>query len=199
MMFVQATFGVLSGILLGVAGPPYVMDTIRGVTKPERTTWFIFSLLGATAFVSQLSLGAHWSLVFSGLDMLGSLAVFGLSIKYGTNGFTKLDIFALTIAVLGIILSIAAKQPLIAILGVIIADTAGTSLTLRKVYLEPSSETAISWFCIGTSAVCSVIAVGKWDLSLMVLPVYLAVANYGVNIAQLVGKAKLRNFASHKH
>ncbi|MFI5275198.1 MAG: hypothetical protein ACHQT5_00040 [Candidatus Saccharimonadales bacterium] len=187
-MSLTELFGILSGTVILFGGPPYLFDILKGKTKPQRTTWFIWTFLGSIAFTSQLKLGAHWSLVYVGLNVVGNLAVFLLSLKFGTGGWRKLDVLALFIACMGVTMSFLFTNPLMALSGSIVADFAGSSLTLYKVYLDPSSETSITWFFIGTSSLFAALAVGKWDFSLLLYPAYICVATYGVLVAQWLGR-----------
>lgn len=183
----QQIFAGLSIVLLLLANPPYIIDTLRGKTRPERMTWFIFSALGIIAFVSQIYLGASWSLVFSGVDALASTTVFVLSIWRGVGGHTKLDIAALVVAVIGVIIAVAAKQPIISLLGVVLADGAGTVLSIRKAFIEPGSETSITWIFTGTAALFGCLSVGRLSFELLLYPLYLAISVYLVPAAQIVG------------
>src|SRR5487761_1569093 len=183
-MSLSEVFGILSGVVIFFGGPPYLFDILKGKTKPQRTTWFIWTILGVISFTSQLKLGAHWSLEYVGLNAARNLAVFLLSLKYGIGGWRKLDILALCIATLGVIIALTVHSPLVALLGSILADFSGTSLTLYKTYLQPSTETTITWFFMGTSALCATLSVGKLDFSLLLYPVYLSVVTYGVIVAQ---------------
>lgn len=185
----QQTFAIISAILILVAAPPYIIDTLKGNTKPERVTWFIFSVLGIIAFVSQLLLGASWSLVFSGLDTLASILVFSLSLKYGVGGYSKLDITALSIATIGVFMAIFAKEPTISLIGVIIADFSGMALTIKKTYLDPSSETTITWLLVGTASLFGVLSVDNLTIGILLYPVYLMIANYSVPFVQLIRKS----------
>lgn len=180
-------FAILSGLILAAGAPPYLIDILKGKTKPERATWFIWSVLGTIAFFSQLSLHGGWSLVFIGLDGLGSIIVFLLSLKYGVGGWTRLDKAGLIIAAGGVIISLLAHDAAIALWGVVLADVSGVVLTIQKTFLDPSSETGITWFFLGSSALLGALAVGRWQFTLLLYPAYLAVANYGVLIAKYSG------------
>lgn len=183
----QEWIAISTGLLMLAAVPPYLIDIFKGKTKPERTTWFIWSVLGTIAFISQISLHGGWSLVFIGIDGLGNIAVFLLSIKYGVGGWTRLDKIALAIALVGVVVSVLARQPVLAIMGVIVADAAGTILTIRKAFLQPSTETSITWFAIGTASLLSAVSVGAWRWSVLIYPLYLSLANYSVLIAKFFG------------
>jgi hypothetical protein len=188
------TLAVLSVVFFLLASPPYIIDTLKGKTKPERATWFVFSVLGIIAFISQAKLGATWSLVFSGMDTVGSLIVFSLSINYGVGGWTVLDRIALSVAACGVAVALWAHQPLIALVGDLLADISGTVLTIYKTFRAPDSETTISWLLVGTGAFTGVLAVGSFNIALLLYPVYIMFANYSVPVAQAVGRAYW-----HKH
>src|SRR6266498_3135268 len=96
--------GITSGILTGIACIPYIKDILLGKTKPERTTWLIWSLLGSIAFFSQMSEDANWSLWLTGIDTLGVIFIFLLSLNYGVGGWTKRDMIALIAAGIGLVL-----------------------------------------------------------------------------------------------
>lgn len=180
-------FAFASGLILLAGAPPYLIDILKGKTKPQRATWFIWSVLGVIAFISQLRLDGGWSLVFVGLDGLGSLLVFLLSLKFGTGGWARLDRLALVIALIGVGLSFVIKQPVLALLGVVLADLSGAVLTVLKTFRHPESETAITWFFVGTASLLGVFSVGKLNLGLLIYPAYLTLANYGVLAAQGLG------------
>jgi hypothetical protein len=184
---VSELFAILSAIIVLAGAPFYVVDIFKGKTKPERTTWFIWSVLGIIAFFSQKALHAHWSLVFAGIDALGSLIVFGLSLKYGVGGWTKLDRIALCLAIVGVLIAVIAHAPLVAIFGVMLADAAGAALTIRKTYLHPESETTITWFGVGTSALFGALSVGRIQFGLLLYPIYLIIGSYGVLLAKWLG------------
>lgn len=182
---------VLSGItvlLFLIAAPPYIIDTIRGKTRPERATWLIWTILSVIALVSQIKLGATWSLIITAVDVFGSAIVFVLALWFGVGGWTKLDRLVLAIATLGVLGSVIAKQPLVALLSVMIADASGAVLTIRKTYQDPDSETTASWLLMGTSGLFSALSVGQLNLQLLLYPVYLSLGSYSVPVTQAIGR-----------
>jgi hypothetical protein len=182
-------FAIIVAIMMLLGAPPYFKDILGGKTKPERATWFIWSLLGTIAFISQLKLHGAWSLVFVGLDGLGNILVFGLSFRYGHGGWTVLGKVALAIALAGVLVSLHFHQPVIALAGVILADFSGGALTIIKTFKAPETETTITWLLIGTASLLGALSVGKLDFSLLLYPLYLAAANYAIVVAQMLGRA----------
>jgi hypothetical protein len=185
---VAEVFAILSGLIVLIGAPPYLFDILKGKTKPERATWFIWSVQGCIAFGSQAVLGAHWSLWFVGLNAAGNLAVWLLSLKYGVGGWKRIDIAALIIAAVGLLLSLVTRNALLALWGVVIADFAGVIPTLQKTYHHPESETTITWFALGTSSLLAVGSVGTFKFSLLLYPIYFTFSNYVVLVAQALGK-----------
>jgi hypothetical protein len=190
MTLIGPVFGIVSAVLIVASGPSYVLSTIEGETKPHRVTWFIWAILGVTALVSQIALGASWSLLFSGVDALGSLAMFVLALKFGVGGWSPLERMSLMVAAIGIGVSLEVQQPIVALIGVIVADAAGYALTVRKAYEHPESETKLTWLLIAASAACGMIAVGRWQIDLLLFPLYLALASLCVVAAQTAGQSR---------
>jgi len=183
----RAIFALLSAVLAVVSGPSYVSDIIHGRAKPQRATFFIFTLLSSIAFYGQLKLGAHWALVFTGLDVLGSLGVFLLAVKYGTSGFALHDRIALVVASTGLVLSFVAHSPLLAIGGVLIADVSAIALTLHKTYKDPDSEPYVSWFLFGFGAIFSALSVEHYTFALLLYPTYIALSVFAIPLAKYLG------------
>lgn len=182
-------FAILSVLVILFGAPFYLIDILKHRTKPQRTTWLIWTIQGFIAFYAQIALHAHWSLLFIGLGATGNLLVYVLSLFYGVGGWSKLDVFALSIATIGMVISVIAAAPLIAVIGVIIADFAGVVPTLYKAYKDPSSETTITWLALGISSILAMASVGGWTVDLLIYPAYLAIANFGVVIAQVLGRS----------
>lgn len=187
-MLVIALFGYLSGLLPALAEFPYVRDILLRKTKPQRSTWFIYSTLGSIAFFSQLSEGASHSLWLTGVSTFAEVIVFLLSFKYGVGGFSKKDYVALCIVGLGLIAWYITKEAAIALYVVIMIDMTGTYLTLDKTYKDPSSETRISWILSTLAGFFGMLAVGSWNLVLLSYPFYTFIANASIIAAIELGK-----------
>jgi hypothetical protein len=181
-------FAILSAVIVLFGAPFYFFDILKSKTKPQRTTWFIWTVQGTVALITQAQLGAHWSLLFAGLNAAGNVVVWLLSLKYGVGGWQRIDVAALIIAAIGVVVSVFFRAPLIALAGVILADFAGTVPTLHKTYLDPSSETTITWFALGVSSLLAIFSVGHYTFALLLYPLYYTVANFAIIVAQVMGK-----------
>jgi hypothetical protein len=183
-------FGYISAILSIVMIIPYIRDIFRLETKPERGSWFIWTVLGFIAFFSQLAKGATDSLWLTVGQTISVLIIFLLSLKYGYGGLGKRDIRALLGAGLGLILWYLTTEASFALIFVILVDSIGTLLTLMKSYKDPGSETLSTWVMSGTSGIFGMLAVGSFNLILLAYPFYIMLANYVIVAAILLGKRR---------
>lgn len=184
------TFGLIAGILAAVSHLPYFVDIIKGTTKPERASWLIWSVLGSIAFFSQLAKGATDSLWLNGGDTLGVVITFVLAIKFGVGGLVKRDIASLIFATFGLVLWFLTKEPLAALIIVILVDFAGAILTVIKSYEDPGSETLATWIICSIAGVFAVLSIGEFNLVLILYPLYICLINGATALAILVGKRK---------
>lgn len=167
---------------------PYVRDIFRLQTKPERGSWFIWTVLGFIAFFSQLAKGATDSLWMTAGQTTAVLIIVLLSIKYGYGGIGKRDMRALIGAGVGLVLWYLTREASYALIFVILVDSIGTFLTLTKAYKDPGSETFSTWVMSGTSGIFGMLAVGSLNLILLAYPFYIFIANYLIVGAMLLGR-----------
>jgi hypothetical protein len=179
--------GYLSGIISLSEYPPYLRDIFRGTTKPQRASWFIWSVLGSIAFASQFAEGARYSLWMTGVQTLGVLTVFIISLRKGEGGLSKLDIGALVVAAVGLALWYITRTAAYALMFVIVADAAGTTLTVLKTYKNPGSETLVTWILASFAGIFAALAVGSWNFLLLAYPLYIFLANFSVVLAIFLG------------
>src|SRR5476651_1936481 len=112
---VQLLFSVISGILCVIAYIPYLLNILGGKTKPERTSWFLWTVLGIISLASQIDLGATFSLVLACLLTLGSLTIFLLSLRYGSSGMFMRDFIALFFCLASLVIWLYNGEPLVAL------------------------------------------------------------------------------------
>ena len=185
-------FGYLSGIFILLGSIPYIREILLGKAKPQRASWFIYSVLGSIAFFSQLAKGATFSLWLTGIDTFAVVVIFVLSLRYGVGGFSKKDAFALLIAAIGLVAWYYTKEAAIALYIVIGIDVIGTYLTVDKTYKDPMSETYSVWLFCSIAGVFAMLAVGSFNIVLLSYPFYIFLANAAVVTAIELGKRKLK-------
>lgn len=183
-------FGILSGVLSTFAYLPYIIDTARGDTKPQRASWLIWSVLGSIAFFSQVFEGATDSLWFAGVQVSGTIVVCLLSIRFGVGGFmNRRDAVIMAIAAAALLIWYLTETPAYALAITITISLLGGSVTVLKAFQAPESETISTWAISAVASACAVLAVGRFDPILLAYPVYLLTLNSAIVLAVLSGRA----------
>lgn len=163
--------GVLSAIIFLLGDIPYILDTLRGKTKPQRVTWGIVFLLNSIGFANQYASGATNSLWLFGAAVFATGLIFLLSLKRGVGGYAKLDIFSMLAAAVGLILWVVFKSPIFSILANLLVAVVALIPTIVKARKDPESETKIAWLAGAVSAALASLSVGQWNFALLILPV----------------------------
>jgi hypothetical protein len=185
---------LLSAVLTACCVLPYLRDVHRHTTRPQRTSWLVFAALSIVAAVSQIVAGNSSAAWLAGGSALGFSVVFAVSIRHGEGGRSPRDLAALSIGLIGALLSIVVGRPLIAVVGVIIAEIAAISLTARKAVRDPASETASTWLLDCAAGALAIAAVAQFSLSDLLYPVHHTLVNAWVVVAIGRGRsAQLRH------
>ena len=169
----------LSAVILQVGGfLPYIRDILIGKTKPERASFWIFSLLTSVSLVVQLSDKISWATALLATSLLTLLTIATLSIKYGYGSFHMRDTLSVLFAIMGVILWQLTSQPLIAVSIVILIDLSGVWLILLKVWEAPQTETLFAWAAGALAATFATIAAQSLDPVQIGFIGYSAIANW---------------------
>lgn len=182
------TIGEFSMFLGMVGALPYIAQIIWGNVRPERATWFVWSVILMLAVWSYRSSGAGDSVWFLAGDLVVTVVIFGLSLWRGRGGWTRPDLICIGMAGVSLVLWVFSGIPLFALWGVLIADIIALLPTLIQSLNAPTSESATTYAFSSMAALCGFIAVGEWNFSLLFYPAYLFLANLVVALVVTVGK-----------
>ena len=131
----------LVAIVLAVVGNlPYLLDVLKGNTKPHPYTWFVGSIVSATVFFGMFIKGAGIAAIPVAASEIFTLIIFFLSFKYGFKGSTYADKLFLVIALLGLIPWAITRDPTLSIIIAVTIDVLSFVPALRKTWLEPRTE-----------------------------------------------------------
>lgn len=185
------TLALASVILSNIACYPYIRDMLQGRARPMRSTWLIWSILSIMTFLSNMDKGATASLLFIAVEVVETVGIFLLSIRYGMGSFLRRgDLLVLGIAALGVGLWWMTQDSLYALIIAICISALGGVLTVIKAYRAPETETASCWALSGLAAFGGMVSVGAWSPVLLAYPLYLCVL-YGLILgAILLGRRR---------
>lgn len=183
--------GIMSGILSVIAFIPYIVDTLRQRTQPERASWLIWSVLGSIAFVSQVYEDATHSLWFAGVQVGATLLIFLLSIRYGANRYmSRQNQVIFLIAFAGLVAWYYTDTAVYALAITVSISLLGGCVTVKKAYENPETETLSTWVMALLASVCAILSVGNVDWVVLAYPMYLLVLYTAIIGAILLGQTR---------
>ncbi len=87
----QSSAGVAAGVISLLAYFPYARDIVRGVARPDRATWLIWSVVGGLLFASYAAAAGGAALWVPLSDALGPALIVVLTIRSGEGGLSRFD------------------------------------------------------------------------------------------------------------
>ncbi|MEM7207889.1 MAG: hypothetical protein AAF434_08710 [Pseudomonadota bacterium] len=161
------TLVIVSALVMIWGGYAYFRDTLRGVTKPNRVSWFMWALaplvsIGA-AFSADADVWASVRVIVGGVvPALVFLASFINKNSYWA--LTRFDLACGAFSLLALVFWGIADSPLVAILLATAANTFATIPTFIKAWNYPESETRLTFITSFLSAVIIVPAIPVWTI-----------------------------------
>jgi hypothetical protein len=171
-MNVSELLGQLAAVLALTCMIPYVRSILQGKTKPNRASWFIWLIVNCSLVFSYHSSGATTTIWLNIAYIFTTLTIFLLSLKYGTGGYTRLDITCLLGAAAGLVLWWLTDNAVIALYMNVFVDLLGFLPTLKKAYLQPRSENSTAWDMSTVANALNVAALTTWQFKIIVFPIY---------------------------
>jgi hypothetical protein len=175
-----AILGYLSAALFLVGDTHYILDTIKGTTRPHRISFAIFLVVNVIDVVNQLAVGATNSLWIFFAATLTTAIILALSFWKGAGGAEPLDWVVFAGAVVGLVLWGILRTPMASIICNLVVMTITMIPIAKKSYLDPASESKLAWLLCGLSSVLSALSVGQWDLKLLLLPIHGIIIQLGI-------------------
>lgn len=133
--------GGIATVLTFVAYIPYYRDILKGKTRPHVYSWSLWGLLTILIVALQIKGGAGpatWVTAAAGLLCIGVVI---LSLKNGKRDITYSDTITAILSLIAIGFWVIAKQPVISIILVVVADMLAFFPTVRKSWNQPHTET----------------------------------------------------------
>jgi hypothetical protein len=173
----KSVLGTLSVTVGLISLVPYLVDVVRGRTKPHMFSWLIWGMVMAIACAAQWAAdagpGAWWTLC----SALGCLSIAALSLWQGEKNITRSDWWALVFAFLAIPLWYVTEEPLWSVILVTCIDISGYYPTFRKSYLKPYEEHATAFSIGAVGCFISICAMESFTLTTVLYPIMICSMN----------------------
>lgn len=173
---------VVLAVILSIFGSSvYIRDTLRGTTKPNRVSHFLWAIapfIGtAAALAAHADLWATVRIFMAGfMPFLSFLASFVNPKSYWK--LTTFDFLCGGCSVLALVVWVVADSPRSAILLAALGDGFASLPTLRKAWFYPETETGVAYITSFLSALLIVPSIPVWNIENASFQIYLLVANF---------------------
>lgn len=172
-------FAIIGAVIVSLGGLYYLYDTIRGRSKPNRITWFLWGLFPMIMFIAQRAQGVEgvsWLSFAAGFTpFLVLLASFMNKQAYWQT--RARDYYLMAAAVLGIVLWMVTDNPNVALLFALAADILASLPTLIKSYQHPETESWVAYAINTLGAALGVLALQSFTLESTAFIFYFFLSN----------------------
>lgn len=169
--------GQVAGVVSLVAFVPYILAILRGETRPNRATWWIWTATSFVLLASYYFSGADTTIWVPASYFAASFVTALLSIRYGEGGATPLDRGCLAGAAAGLLAWWWFDSPVVALVTALGVDFAGALPTIRKAWVAPHTEDRLAWGLFIAGNTLNLVAVDRWDFAIAIYPIYFFVVS----------------------
>jgi hypothetical protein len=172
LVFVAAAASIIAALV-------YIRSMFRGQTKPNRVSWFMWSVAPFVATAATVSSGVGWAVIPVFMSGFCPFLIFTASFftKEAYWRHTSFDLFCGALSGLAIVFWYLTNNPNVAIIFAIVSDALASIPTLTKAWRNPQTESL--WpFLVGTlTPLTSFVVATTWGFSELAFPIYLITIN----------------------
>ena len=168
---------IAAGTLTIIAAIPYILDIIKGKTKPNIVSWLTWTLLLAIGTAGAYAGHEVRTALLTTGDLIGTGLTLLLGLKYGIAKFSWFDGVCQVGALLGLALWLVFNSPAVGIVVVIVVDLAGSIPTFRHSWLNPAEETWETFAVIVFATILTLLSLNHFSVVSVSYPAYLLSAN----------------------
>lgn len=192
----QSVCGIAAAVVSTVAGALYVRDIVRGRTKPSRVSWWVLAYVNLALAASYYASGARETIWLPADYALSFLVVAILSLKWGDDTRSWVDVPCAFGAAAGLVLWWATRSGPAGLAVFIAVELLGFVPTVVKGYRAPETEHFGAWLVAVLASFLNVLAVADWTPAVWIYPVYVFVGNAAFSLMlALRGRARTRVLA----
>lgn len=162
---INQNFIYLGAVIFFLGSIGYFIETLQGKVKPNKVTWFIWSLAPLIAFAAQVKQGVGLQSLLAFMVGFVPLLIFIASFvnKKSYWQIKKLDLICGGLSFLGLILWQITKVGNIAILFSIISDLLAAWPTVVKSFENPETENYFLYLGNATFALITLLTIKTWN------------------------------------
>ncbi len=174
---INEKFVILAAAINFSGSLSYIHSTLKGKTKPNKMTWFLWAVAPLIAFFAQLKEHVGWVALTTLMAGLMPLLILIASI-FNKKSYWKLssiDYICGLISVLALVLWLVTGKGLLAITFGILADFVAALPTLKKSFYQPGTEHHTIFLLASISAIITLLTISNWRVENYIFALYLLV------------------------
>jgi len=170
-------FVILGAIIVLFGGLSYLKDTVKGKVKPNRVSFFMWSLAPLIAFIAEIKQGVGIQSLMTFMTGFIPLLIFVASFtnKKSQWKLSRFDLLCGLLSLIGLFLWYITKIGNVAIIFAILADGLAALPTLTKSYYFPETESGWPYITSSISAVITLLTIDNWNFTNVGFPLYILV------------------------
>ena len=177
------SLGLLAQFILAISILPYSISIFRGNVKPNKISWFIWSVIGFAFWLITPQTADKVTKMMTLIFMINPSIIFLLSLFKGKiTPPDSLENFSLVVGLTSITVWYVFKETsgILPISIAIAADFCALIPTLRFVFTSPQEEKPLAWIFFFLGSLITVFAIKEHTLESLLLPIYMTIGSFFV-------------------
>ena len=175
--------GLLAQFILAISIFPYTISIFRGTVKPNRISWFIWSVIGFAFWLITPATADEVTRMLTVIFMVNPTIIFILTLFKGEYiKPDRLEVFSLIVGLSAIVVWYFYRQSsgIFPISLAIFADFCALLPTLRFVFMTPDEEAPLAWICFFLGSFIALFGIENFTLESVLLPAYMTMGAFFV-------------------
>lgn len=177
-------FSIIVGFLSPIIG---ITSVLKGSFKPQRMTRFLIMLVSFLFVGTLFANGDRNGIYLASAQLLGSIAMFYLSLRRGMGGNTRLDWMVFAMAIGSLIVWQTTANPFLGLVMSIVTDFIGFVPTLVKTWKYPETEEWKFYMSDVVASIFSILSIGAFSLGNLAFPIYIFLINI-TSVVMILGR-----------
>lgn len=173
---INQNFVLLGAVLNLLGSSTYAYNTLKGKTKPNRVSWFLWATIPMIAFFAQIGEGVSlYTSLMTFMVGFGPMLVLSSSLlnKKSYWKISKLDYLCGALSIMAVVLWLVTGTGIVAIALSIVADLLAGVPTLIKAFKDPESEHHSVFRNGALSALITLLTIKNWSFPAYGFPLYI--------------------------
>ncbi len=168
-------FVIIGALISSLGTLSYIIDTVKGKTKPNKVSWFVWALAPLIAFWATIDQGVGIQSLLTFTVGFSPLLVFLASFinKKAYWKITRLDLICGFLSIVGLIAWQITDIGNLAIFFGILADAIAAIPTIIKSYKEPETENPNVFLGSAIASLLTLLTIKTWSFEYYAFPLYI--------------------------